>query len=166
MEEKKDRNINSGLPDFLLLDAITKAGVKTIAGVRKFSQAPPWLGIEALAQLGAFHVRQLTGFQKHAFLLKINRFILPQSETLRGRYLLQGTLVSRSSAAFGYELQAKKGKMLEFSGIFLYAAVDYDDTFTESRLHNHYLRTFRCLQNAAGKGSGAGKMPASSEPLL
>lgn len=158
--------INSGLPDFLLLDAITKVRGKTIAGVRKFSTAFPWLGIEALAQLGAFHVRQLTGFQKHAFLLKINRFFLPRSETLQGRYLLQGTLVSRSSAAFVYELQAIKGKMLEFSGNFLYAAVDYDDTFTESRLHNHYLRIFRCLQNATGKGSGAAKRPGSSEPLL
>jgi hypothetical protein len=158
--------INSGLPDFLLLDAITSVEEKNIAGAREFFQAFPWLGIEALAQLGAFHVRQRTDFQKHAFLLKINRFFLPQSETLHGCYLLQGTLVSRSSAAFVYELQAIKGKVLEFSGNFLYAAVDYDDTFTESRLHNHYLRIFRCLQNATGNGSGAGKRAGSSAPLL
>jgi hypothetical protein len=164
--EQQVIKINSGLPDFLLLDAITEVGGKTIAGAREFSAALPWLGIEALAQLGAFHVRQLTGFQKHAFLLKINRFLLPHSETLQGRYLLQGTLVSRSKAAFVYELQAIKGKMLEFSGNFLYAVVDYDDSFAESKLHNHYLRIFRCLQNAMGNGSGAGTRPGSSEPLL
>ena len=164
MGEQQIIKINSGLPDFLLLDAITEAGEKTIAGAREFFMALPWLGIEALAQLGAFHVRQLTSFQKHAFLLKINRFLLPQSETLQGRYLLQGTLVSRSKAAFAYELQAIKGKKLEFSGNFLYAAVDYDDAFAESRLCNHYLRIFRCLQNATQSGSGAGKRPGSSEP--
>jgi hypothetical protein len=162
----QDIKINSGRPDFLLLDAITEVGGKTIAGSREFSAALPWLGIEALAQLGAFHVRQLTGFQKHAFLLKINRFLLPQSEALQGQYLLQGTLVSRSSTAFVYELQAIKGKMLEFSGNFLYAVVDYDDTFAESKLQNHYLRIFRCLQNATGEGSGNGKGPGSSERLL
>ena len=158
--------INSGLPDFLLLDAITRTGERTIAGVRKFSAALPWLGIEALAQLGAFHVRQLTGFQKHAFLLKINRFQLPQSETLQGCYLLHGRLVSHSSTAFVYEVQAIKREALEFSGNFLYATVNYDDAFAESRLHNHYLRIFRCLQNAIAKGSSTGKRPDSSEPLL
>jgi hypothetical protein len=157
--------INSGLPDFLLLDAITQVGETTIAGVREFSAALPWLGIEALAQLGAFHVRQLTDFQKHAFLLKINRFLLPQSENLQGCYLLQGTLISRSEAAFVCELQAIQGKKLEFSGNFLYSVVDYDDTFAASQLHNHYLRIFKCLQNATGNGSGAGTRPASSEPL-
>ena len=150
----------------MLLDAITSVDENTIVGAREFSQDFPWLGIEALAQLGAFHVRQLTDFQKHSFLLKINRFSLPQSETLQGSYLLQGTLVSRSRAAFVYELQAIKGKMLEFSGNFLYAAVDYDDTFIEERLHNHYLRIFRCLQNVTGNGSGAGKRAGSSAPLL
>lgn len=166
MEGKQDWNINSGLPDFLLLDAITQADETTIAGVRKFSAAQPWLGIEALAQLGAFHVRRLADFQKHAFLLKINSFLLPQAETLQGRYLLRGKLVSHSSAAFVYDLQAIKGKMVEFGGNFLYAAVDYDDTFTAPKLQNHYLRIFRCLQNATGKGSGTVKKPGSSGPRL
>lgn len=166
MGEQQIIKINSGLPNFLLLDAITSVEEKTIVGAREFSHDFPWLGIEALAQLGAFHVRERTDFQKHAFLLKINRFLLPPSATLQGRYLLQGTLVSHSRAAFVYELQAIKGKMLEFSGNFLYAAVDYDDTFTESRLRNHYLRIFRCLQNATGNGSGAGKRAGSSAPLL
>ena len=156
--------VHSGLPAFLLLDAITAAGDKTITGAREFSAALPWLGIEALAQLGAFHVRQLTGFQKHAFLLKINRFLLPQSETLQGRYLLQGTLVSRSKTAFVYELQAMQGTALEFSGSFLYATVDYDDTFAESKLYNHYLRIFRCLQNATQNGSDVSTRPGTSEP--
>ncbi|MDP2268465.1 MAG: hypothetical protein Q8K46_04775 [Deltaproteobacteria bacterium] len=165
MVNQQNIKINSGLPNFLLLDAITGADETTIAGARKFFQAAPWLGIEALAQLGAFHVRQLTGFQKHAFLLKINRFVLPQSETLQGRYLLQGTLVSRSGGAFVYELMAMQGKALEFSGNFLYAVVDYDDVLVESRLRNHYLRIFRCLQNANGNGSNAGARPGSSAPL-
>ena len=166
MEDQKDRIINSGLPDFLLLDAIMGTDEATIEGTRQFSASLPWLGIEALAQLGAFHVRELTAFQKHAFLLKINRFLLPDSATLEGCYRLAGELVSRSSGAFVYELQGIKGKKVEFSGNFLYAAVDYDDIFAESRLHNHYLRIFRCLQNAGRKDSGAGGRPDSSGPLL
>jgi len=164
VEEPQDIKITSELPDFLLLDAITHTGEKTIAGVRQFSAVPSWLGIEALAQLGAFHVRALMGFKKHAFLLKINHFAFPLSETLQGRYVLQGSLVGRSSGAFVYELQAIQGQKVEFSGNFLYAAVDYDDTLRELQLHDHYLGIFRCLQNATQKSSGAGKRTGFSEP--
>jgi hypothetical protein len=119
--------------------------------------------VESLAQLGAFHIRFLTGFEKHAFLLKINRCLMPRQGTLKGRYLLQGTLLSRSNAAFSYELEAGQGDQLEIAGNFLYAAVDYDDVFKKEWLREHYLRLFSCLRNVTEKDSSQGKETDSSE---
>jgi hypothetical protein len=159
MEEKKVHLINTGLPGFVLLDEITQAGEKVITGIRRFSGASPCLGMESLAQLGAFHIRFLTGFQKHAFLVKINRCFIRRLQTLQGKYLLQGVLVSRSSTAYSYELQAGKGKNLAIEGNFLYAAVDYDDVFRKEKLQEHYQRLFACLQSVTERGSSAGAKP-------
>lgn len=159
MEEKNVQVINTGLSGFVLLDEITQAGEKVITGARRFSDAAPCLGIESLAQLGAFHVRFLTGFRKHAFLVKINRCLINRPAALKGKYLLQGVLVSRSSAAFCYELQAGKGKNLAIEGNFLYAAVDYDDVFRKEKLQEYYQRLFSCLQSVTERGFSAGEMP-------
>ena len=157
MEEKNVQVINTRLPGFVLLDEITQAEEKVITGARRFSDAAPCLGMESLAQLGAFHVRFLTGFRKHAFLVKINRCFISRPGALKGKYLLQGVLVSRSSAAFSYELQARKGKNLAIEGNFLYAAVDYDDVFRKEKLQEHYQRLFSCLQSVTQRGSSAGE---------
>jgi hypothetical protein len=159
MEEKNVQVINTGLPGFVLLDEITQAGEKVITGARRFSDAAFCLGIESLAQLGAFHVRFLTGFRKHAFLVKINRCFISRPAALKGKHLLQGVLVSRSSAAFSYELQARKGKNLAIEGNFLYAAVDYDDVFRKEKLQEYYQRLFSCLQSVTERGSSAGESP-------
>ena len=160
--EDRDIVINTGMPRLRLLDAVTLTDENGIAGSCLLSDAPPWLGIESLAQLGAFHVRFLTGFEKHVFLVKIKRCLLPRRETLHGRYRLAGRLLSRSSSAFSYDLEAWKGKELEITGRFLYAAVDYDDTFRKELLQDRYQGLFSCLTNATGKGSSREKKPDSS----
>jgi len=147
LENKNVKYINTKLQGFLLLDAITETEEEKIVGARRFFDEAPWMCAESLAQLGAFHVRFLTGFKKHAFLLKINRCLMPYQGELRGRYLLRGTLLSRSSAAFSYELNAGRGNQQEITGIFLYVAVDYDDVFKKELLQEHYLRLFSCLRN-------------------
>jgi len=138
--------INSGLDDFVLLDRISEIGAATIAGKKKYFNDPAYLGIESLAQLGAYHVRFLTGFENHAFLLKINQCAIPANHILNGSYLLKGTLVSQSKSAFCYELQAGKGNKVQIEGEFLYATIDYDRMFNKKILQAHYRKVFSCLQ--------------------
>ena len=100
--------INTDLEDFVLIDRITEAESAKISGIKSFSDSPAYLGIESLAQLGAYHVRFLTRFERHAFLLKITHCRMPARQVLDGRYLLCGTLMNRSESAFVYTLKAKK----------------------------------------------------------
>jgi len=139
--------INTGLPGFLLIDRITEAGKRHIIGSKNFMTAPAYLGIESLAQLGAYHVRFLTRFERHAFLLKITRCKISAGEVIDGQYLLYGTLVNRSDAALAYKLEAKKGDETHIEGDFLYGTVDYSTFFKKEILQNHYREVFSCLQN-------------------
>jgi hypothetical protein len=165
VDEQNSKIINTGLPGFLLLDAVMEVEDKSILGVRRFSHAPPWLGVEALIQIGAFHVRFLSCFERHVFLLKINRCLMPRQPALEGEYRLEGRLLSRSSNAFSCELTAIKEGLLELSGNFLYAAVDYDERFQEERLRDRYLKAFECLRNVTGKNFCKEGRKDSSEPL-
>ncbi|MBU4186075.1 MAG: hypothetical protein KKI12_01810 [Proteobacteria bacterium] len=138
--------INSGLEGFVLLDRISETGATTIIGEKRYFNDPVYLGIESLAQLGAYHVRFLTGFENHAFLLKINRCTIPAHHILNGSYMLKGTLVSQSKSAFCYALQADKGNKVQIEGEFLYATADYDHMFNKKILQPHYRKVFACLQ--------------------
>lgn len=139
--------INTGLDNFVLIDKITEAAAGNIRGIKNFSNAPAYLSLESLAQLGAYHVRFLTRFERHAFLLKITSCTMPAQEVIDGRYLLYGTLIGQSESAFTYKLQAKKENKTHIEGEFLYATVDYNSTFKREILQNHYRKVFSCLQN-------------------
>jgi len=138
--------VNTGLEDFVLLDRISETGAATIAGKKKYFNDPVYLGIESLAQLGAYHVRFINDFEIHAFLLKINQCTIPAHHILNGSYLLKGTLVSQSKSAFCYALQAGKGNKVQIEGEFLYATIDYDRMFNKKILQAHYRKVFSCLQ--------------------
>ncbi len=139
--------INTGLNGFMLVDGITEVDAANIKGVKHFSDAPIYLGIESLAQIGAYHVRFLASFERHAFLLKIIRCTTHMRQILNGAYLLCGTLISRSKSASVYKLYAKKGDKTWIEGEFLYATVDYNDSFKREILKKHYRNLFSCLQN-------------------
>jgi hypothetical protein len=158
----RDIIIHTGRPGLQLIEAITRADESGIEGTCLFAQVPAWLLTESLAQLGALHVRYLTGFEKHAFPVAIKDCLLPRQEVLEGRYRLTGKLLSRSSAAFSYDLAAGTGKELEITGRFLYAAMDYDDTFRKELLQERYQGLFSCLTNATKKGSAPAKKRGSS----
>lgn len=144
--------INTGLDGFILVDSISKIEDSTIQGTKDFTRAPAYLGIESLAQLGALHVRFITGFERHAFLLKIIRCEIPETGVLTGKYLLDGTLINRSGLAFSYRLRAEKENEAQIKGEFLYATVDYDNRFKKERLKQHYQKVFSCLQSASKTG--------------
>ncbi len=145
--------INTGLEKFVLLDEITQVTSGYIKGSMHFSNAPIYLGMEALAQLGAMHVRYLISFEKHAFLLKIKSFShasgLKAGEHLSGRYQLSGKLVSKSSDAFSYDVRAEKNSTVCFKGEFIFGTVDYgnEDGFKRKAVETHYKKVFSCLQN-------------------
>jgi hypothetical protein len=145
METQQKITINTGLNNFVLLDKITHAEARNISGIKTFSNAPAYLAIESLAQLGAFHVRHLIGFERHAFLLKITRCLMPAHEKLNGTYELSGILVSRSISAFSHILQAGKGDRIQIEGEFMFATVDYDQSFQKEKLMDHYRSVFSCL---------------------
>jgi len=147
VELLKKTIINTDLNKFILVDKITHAEAQNISGIKTFSNAPAYLALESLAQLGAFHVRYLTGFERHAFLLKITRCLIPAREKLHGTYKLSGMLVSRSMSAFSHILQAGKGDRIRIEGEFMFATVDYDRSFQREKLMDHYRSVFSCLQN-------------------
>ncbi len=144
-------NINTGLSDFMLIDRIVKAEKQAIHGQKTFSDSPAYLGIEALAQLGAFHVRYIRRFNCHAFLLKINHCQIPAHTKFNGEFELFGTLESRSTAAFSYTLLAKQNNIIKVKGEFLFSTVDYDHNFKKEKLKNHYQGLFSCLHNDSEK---------------
>ncbi|MEN6437797.1 MAG: hypothetical protein ABFD97_04385 [Syntrophobacter sp.] len=144
--------LRSGLSGFVLLDEISDAGPDSVKGSRRFESAPPWLGIEALAQLGAYHVRFLCGFEKHAFLLGVKRCVLPRARDLSGSWRLSGTLKNRSSSAYSYDLTATGPDEATLGGEFLFATTEYDDGVPrEDILRAHYEKVFSCLRSGSRK---------------
>ena len=143
MKDSYNIRINTGLKDFVLIDSINEVDKDKIIGAREFFNAPIFLGIESIAQLGAYHVRFLTSFDRHAFLLKINSFFIPENEALDGNYILYGYLIKRSLTAFLYKLEAKRGYKICFtSDRFSPALYKMDD-------RKQYICRQRCKRRMA-----------------
>jgi len=139
--------INTGLDRFLLLDSISEAGQNSIEGTLFLSGKQWYLGIEALAQLGAMHVRYITGFSCHAFLLSIRKCSIQEKAALNSSLLLSGKLLSRSTKGFLYALNAVSEEKTLIAGEFLFATISYDQKFKKESLESHYRKVFSCLKN-------------------
>jgi len=139
--------IDSGQDRFILLDRITQVQENAIFAEKTFSEAPAWLGIESLAQLGAMHVRYANQFSRHAMLLTIEECGFNPGIVLNGTFLLQGRQTSQSRYAYGYHLTALKNDQIVIQGQFLFATINYDDRFDQKQLKSHYERLFTCLQS-------------------
>ena len=142
---KQDIAIHSGMEGFVLIDRILESGTSHIVGRIAFRNDPPYKGIESLAQMGAYHVRFLTGFSKHAFLLKIGCCSLPPGR-LEGEYLLRGDMTGRGESSFSYHLRMGQGDLTAMEGTFFFAAVDYDQHLKRELLERHYRKVYACLQ--------------------
>jgi hypothetical protein len=138
--------INSGLKGFILLDRVLEVSSSRIVGAKSFTGMPAYLTLESLAQLGAFHIRYVTGFSRHVFLIKIVSCSLPLRTAMEGEYVLSGNLAGRSDSSFRCFLEAEKDKETAAEAELLYAAVDYDYNFKKGILHDHYEKVFSCLQ--------------------
>ena len=144
--------VNSGLKSFILLDTISETGPTTIAGRRHFSGEQIAMGIEALAQLGAMHVRFLMNFQKHAFLLSIKRCDMASLNPLEGMVRLKGIQTAHGGSAFSYLMRAQQDSRICIEGNFVFAVVDYNDIFKRAILETYYKKVFLCLRSVSESG--------------
>ncbi|NTW17379.1 MAG: hypothetical protein HGA41_07985 [Syntrophaceae bacterium] len=142
----KEIVIHTGMEGFVMLDSIREVSESHIVGTRSLSGAPVYLGLESLAQLGAYHIRSITAFSRHVFLIKIIRCRLPQGNIEDGEYVLTGDLLGQSTSSFHCRLKAERERIIVMEGEFLYAAVEYDHNFQSDRLRHHYAKVFSCLQ--------------------
>jgi len=142
--------INSGLQSVLLIERITTFDLGEIRGVFTFDGKRVFMLIEAMAQLGAFHVRRLDGFQRHAFLMKVGKCVLPEPLPEEGAMALQGELTGRSDRSFVYHVQVGRQGQTAMRGDFWFSTVDYDERFEGEKLREHYERVFLCLTSASG----------------
>jgi len=62
---------------FLLLDRVDSCDETGATALRAFTAAPPWQGLEAMAQLAALHARWTADFALHAFLLTVEECTWP-----------------------------------------------------------------------------------------
>jgi hypothetical protein len=138
--------INTGLAGFIMLDRVLEVSSSRIVGTRSFTGVPAYLPLESLAQLGAFHVRHITGFSRHVFLIKIVTCSIPLRTAMEGEYVLSGNLLGRTDSSFRSFMKAERGKEPAAEAELLYAAVDYDHNFKKGILHDHYKKVFSCLQ--------------------
>ncbi|MHB9097233.1 MAG: hypothetical protein ACYC5X_05360 [Syntrophales bacterium] len=144
---EKAVSVRSELQGFRLIDRISRAGRDEIRGGCTLTGGPLFTLIEALAQLGALHVRWLTGFTRHAFLLKIGRCTLPVGAPAAGACLLRGKQTAQSGTTFVYHLEAWREGAVIMEGEFLFTTIDYDERFSREALARHYGMLFSCLSN-------------------
>ena len=133
---------------FILLDEIILLTHENITGKVTFNDTipfAPFIMIETLAQLGAIHIRYLTSFEKHAFLLKIKKSSKLPKSFLKGTFIIKGRLTGQSKKAFSYGMQVEKNDLSYFTGNYLFALIEYDTNFKRSNLKKHYQKVFSCL---------------------
>jgi len=142
--------INTGLDRFLLLDRITDVTERTIQGIALLSEEMPvYLLVEAMAQLGAMHVRFVTDFGCHAFLLGISNLCMADTHWHPEGFAMTGSLENRSTAGFSYTVTTEIRGGHPIAGAFLYATIPYDEMFRRDRLKHHYEKVFSCLHNVS-----------------
>jgi hypothetical protein len=142
--------VNSGLPCILLLDRITAISPAGIRGTCTFAGKMAFTMIEALAQLGAFHVRWSDGFVRQAFLMKIGGCALPDPLPASGPLALQGELTGQSERSFSYRMKAERRNGRVMEGDFWFSTVNYDERFDSKKLKDHYEKVFACLTSVSG----------------
>ena len=138
--------ISSGMPGFRLVRCIGRVAPDHICGMTRFTKAPRFAGLEAMAQLGALDVRRRIDFQGHAFLLKVIRCRWPSAKWLDGRFALRADLGSQSRRAYVYRTEARGPHGVILSAELMFGCMDYDQRFQQINLDHHYRKMFACLQ--------------------
>ena len=143
--------INSHMPCFQLLRRVTAVSNQRIEALAEFVKWPIYTGLEAMAQLAALHVRHSLIFERHAFLLSVDRCDLPLLETLDGDFYLTAERVSQSSRVFVYGTTARGPDDLTIRARLLIGTQDFDERFKEDRLKRYYRKVFKDLLNGRNR---------------
>ncbi len=146
--------VRTGLSRFVMIDRILETDDTRILAEKAVSgpETAMFSGIEMLAQTGAFHVRRLLDFRRHAFLLGVRSYAGP-CRLSPGIYSVSGKLLGQSREAFEYHLTGQGPDHSRLEGLFLFSARDYDENFSQTNLEDHYRNLFRCLTNDTSKNS-------------
>ena len=139
--------IHSHMPCFQLIRRVTDVSNRSVQADAAFAQWPIYTGLEAMAQLAALHVRYSLDFERHAFLLKVDRCDLPAPEKLDGDFSLTAERVSQSSQSFAYGTIAQGPNGLTIEAQLLIGTLDYDERFKKDRLKQYYRKLFETLHN-------------------
>ncbi len=139
--------INTGLDGFIMPDKITMLTATTIEAVKIIDDAnnKDYIKNETMAQICALHTRFCLDYEKHAFLLKTNEFIITSDLTDYGEILINAEIMSSGKEAFLYNVRAFQTSTELFTGKLLIAVTDYGDTFKKEMLKEHYRNIFSCL---------------------
>ncbi len=143
--------INSHMPCFQLIRRITDVSNRRIQAVAAFVQWPVYTGLEAMAQLAALHVRHTLTFERHAFLMKVDRCDLPLPETLDGDFNLTAERVGQSSQSFAYGTTVQGPDGIAIKAQLLIGTQDYDERFKKDRLKQYYRKLFLALRNGRSR---------------
>ena len=141
-------SINTGLDGFVFPSAISKISDRKIDATVLFKQAADFIGIEVLAQTAAMHVRYLCDFNKHAFLLKVERFedtLVLKSNIV---YDIYGEVIAKTDFVYSCRLSMCKDGEAVNSGIVVIAVKSYDDIFKKEVLKEYYRNRLNfCMGN-------------------
>jgi|GEM_PF-1343760 len=146
-------NVRTKRDDFKMIDRISAVDSRHIEGVKTLDGCPVAMAIESLAQLGALHVRFITAFKKHCFLLLIPHLEVLETSPLHGSCQLYGSLTAESKRAFSYTLRATSRNRDCLKGRLVFGTLNYDERFRREHLANHYQRMFACLTKDLTKNS-------------
>lgn len=137
--------IRTRLRHFNLLTRITRVSTNGMSAIADLQRMPLYCGLEAMAQLAALHVRHCVDFQRHAFLLKVNRCRWPHRDALQGGCRLTADRYGQSSHGFAYRVQAEMPRGGILDADLLIGTRPYDLGFREDMLKAQYRNFFNRL---------------------
>ena len=149
------------MPHFQLITGITCVARHRIQAVAVLEQAPAYACLEAMAQLAALHVRHSVNFERHAFLLKIDRCDLPEGDTLNGALSLTADVVGHSSQAFAYRVRSEVSEGDPLLAELLIGTRAYDRQFKRALLKARYRELFDTLLKRGRYYAAPGQSHAS-----
>ncbi|MEI7590866.1 MAG: hypothetical protein WCJ49_06110 [Deltaproteobacteria bacterium] len=134
---------------FLILQSITNLTPTNIVGKCTLKDMSYFLALESCAQLGAFHIRYLEQFNRHAFLLKIKSFSVVMPQAVNQELVIVGDMTARSNDVFSYTITIKCESISTIAtGFFLFAVKEYDNELEKVNFRKYYEKAFSCLINA------------------
>ncbi len=136
-------HVHTGLDGFAFPHGFREMGDTRLGAWVRFDRAAGFMGLEALAQTAAMHVRYLCDFDKHAFLLKVKAFDEYQALIPGVRHDIAGELVARTDTTFSYALSMACAGTPVNRGAVLISVRPYDDLFRADRLKAYYRRRFK-----------------------